>query len=102
MAKNGERRGKDIFISYGREEGVKVGSREEIIASQLGTCTAFCRGVYLSHDYKHSKASFCIFLSTCIMQVLCPDRFQKKLRKGFGHETSIVYCQQQLNLLTKL
>ena len=26
---NGQRRGKDIFISYGREEGVKVGLREE-------------------------------------------------------------------------
>lgn len=26
---NGERRGKDIFISYGREEGVKVGLHVE-------------------------------------------------------------------------
>ena len=26
---NGQRRGKDIFISYGREEGVMVGLREE-------------------------------------------------------------------------
>ena len=84
MAQNGERRGKDIFISYGREERVKVGSREEI------TCTAFCRGVYLSHDYKHSKASFCIFLSTCIMQVLCQTPFGKNYERDLG--TRLVLC----------
>ena len=32
---NGERRGKDIFISYGREEGVKVGLHEEHIVCKL-------------------------------------------------------------------
>ena len=32
---NGERRGKDIFISYGREEGVKVGLREEHIVCKF-------------------------------------------------------------------